>query len=95
MNTLLDSKLKISDNVLSQEVGGETVLLDLQSEHYFGLDEVSTHFWQLLKEDHQLPQIVAQLMEQYDVEKQQLEDDLCDLINKLLKAGLISIENAQ
>ena len=31
---------KISAEVLTQEVGGEIVILDLKSESYFGLDEV-------------------------------------------------------
>ena len=43
-------KITISPEVMSQEVSGETVLLDLQSESYFGLDEVGTRIWQLLQE---------------------------------------------
>jgi hypothetical protein len=35
--------ITISDKALSQEVNGETVILDLDSESYFGLDEVGTH----------------------------------------------------
>ncbi|MBE9549388.1 MAG: PqqD family protein [Proteobacteria bacterium] len=92
MNTPSYSKLKISNDVLSQEVGGETVLLDLQSENYFGLDEVGTRFWQLLQEGNDQSQIVGQLQDEYDVEEQQLKQDLDDLIKKLAEAGLISVE---
>ena len=46
----MNSGIRISDNVLSQEVAGETVLLDLASESYFGLDEVGTRVWQMLKQ---------------------------------------------
>ena len=35
-----DQHIQIAPDVLFQEVGGETVLLDLESEHYFGLDAV-------------------------------------------------------
>ena len=35
----LNQTITLSPEVISQEVSGETVLLDLQSEHYFGLDE--------------------------------------------------------
>ena len=39
-------KIQISPDVLSQEVNGETVLLDLEGESYFGLNEVGTRVWQ-------------------------------------------------
>ncbi len=35
----------IPASVLSQEVNGETVLLDLQGEGYFGLNAVGTRSW--------------------------------------------------
>jgi hypothetical protein len=41
--------IKISKEVLSQELAGETVLLDMASEGYFGLDAVGTRVWQLLQ----------------------------------------------
>ena len=34
--------IEISSEVLTQEVGGETVILDLKTESYFGLNEVGT-----------------------------------------------------
>ena len=42
-------RFHISEEVLSQEVNGETVLLDLEGEAYFGLNEVGTRIWQLLQ----------------------------------------------
>ncbi|MBT6125779.1 MAG: PqqD family protein, partial [Halieaceae bacterium] len=44
----LNQVVTLSPDVISQEVSGETVLLDLNSEHYFGLDEVGTRIWQLI-----------------------------------------------
>ena len=38
----LNQSISLSPDVISQEVSGETVLLDLQTENYFGLDEVGT-----------------------------------------------------
>jgi len=40
---------RIATEVLSQEVNGETVLLDLTGECYFSLNQVGTRIWQLLK----------------------------------------------
>ena len=93
MTELTKIKLKISPEVHSQEVGGETVLLDLQSESYFGLDEVGTRIWQLLQQNGDLQSIFETILDEYDVEEEQLRRDLEELVEKLLEAGLVSIED--
>ena len=91
----LSSTFSISQEVLSQEVSGETVLLDLQSESYFGLDAVGTRIWQLLQEKHHLQQVFDTMLEEYDVDEKQLEKDLNELLDKLMDEKLITIEPAQ
>jgi len=81
-------KITISNEALSQEVNGETVILDLQSESYFGLDEVGTRIWQLLQEEKDLQKVFDALLQEYDVEAEQLEQDLIELVDKLIEAGL-------
>jgi len=36
----LDRKISAAPNVMAQDLAGESVLLDMQSEQYFGLDDV-------------------------------------------------------
>jgi len=86
----LSSNITISSEVLAQEVDGETVLLDLQSESYFGLDEVGTRIWQLLQEHNQPQKVFDILLEEYDVDANLLEHDLQALLDKLLDAELIT-----
>ena len=78
-----------SKDVLFQEVSGETVLLDLASEKYFGLDEVGTRVWQLLNEGEGFAAMIDALLEEYEVERDRLEADVRDLLGALLEAGLI------
>ena len=83
-----------SPNVISQEVAGETVLLDLDSEHYFGLDSVGTRIWQLIEEKGNLQAIVDQLLSEYDVGEDQLLEDLEALITQVADIGLVSLQPA-
>ena len=92
MSIPLSSNISISSEVLAQEVDGETVLLDLQSESYFGLDEVGTRIWQLLQEHNELQKVFDTLLEEYDVEEKQLGNDLDELIKKLSDAKLVTTE---
>ncbi len=78
-------------DVLSQEVSGETVLLDLKGECYFGLDNVGTRIFQLLKEHGDLQKVRDTILKEYDVEEDQLENDLHELVAKLVEAGLVEI----
>ena len=64
----LNQVVTLSPDVISQEVSGETVLLDLNSEHYFGLDEVGTRIWQLIDSSGNLQEIYDTMLNEYEVE---------------------------
>ena len=74
----MNTSIRISADVLSQEVAGETVLLDLASESYFGLDEVGTRVWQMLKTGRDPEVIVESLLTEYEVSRERLEADVID-----------------
>ncbi len=88
-----NQSITVSTEVLSQEVSGETVLLDMQSESYFGLDEVGTRIWQLLQEKDDLQAVFDAILGEYDVEADQLERDLKELLSGLEEAGLVSMQD--
>ena len=85
------TNITISKEVLAQELDGETVLLDLASESFFGLDEVSTRVWQLLLEGKGRAEVIDVLLQEYEVERNVLEKDVADLLTRLGEAGLITL----
>ncbi len=85
----MNQTVQVLPDVLSQEVSGETVLLDLNNENYFGLNEVGTRIWQLLQEQNNLERIYDVLLDEYEVDTKQLRKDFDDIINQLKDAGLI------
>lgn len=88
----LNQNISLSPDVISQEVSGETVLLDLESENYFGLDEVGTRIWQLIKETNDLQAIYRTLLEEYDVSEDRLQQDLDTLFAEITGLGLVTLE---
>jgi hypothetical protein len=80
----------ISAAVLSQEVNGDTVLLDLQGEGYFGLNHVGSRIWQLLEKECCLEDILEVLEDEFDAPRAQLEADVGELLNRLSNAGIIT-----
>jgi hypothetical protein len=84
-------KISVSDQVLCQKVGDETVLLDLASEQYFGLDEVGTRFWELLSASRPFDEIVKVLADEYEASEAHIELDLKELLLRLAAEGLVSV----
>ena len=88
----LTDKFRLSEDVVTREVGDETMLLDLASGTYFGLDAVGGRFWQLLEEGKSALEGRDALLEAYDVGADQLTQDLEALLADLAAHGLIHAE---
>jgi len=87
----LSSRIRISEHTLSQELSGETVLLELSRGVYYGLDGVGTRIWQLFGDGRSLAETLATLVEEYEVGEAQAADDLLTLVGELQERGLIEI----
>jgi hypothetical protein len=77
--------------VLFQEIDGETVLLDLKSEAYFGLDATATRIWQLLQDQYDLPELFRIMAAEFEVDPEELKTDLIRHLEELEEAGLINM----
>ncbi len=91
MSTIWTQKIEHADDVLHQELSGETVLLNLKTEHYFGLDPVGTRIWQVVGETSSAEAVVAKLLTEYEVEEPQLRADVERLVGELSSAGLLRL----
>jgi Coenzyme PQQ synthesis protein D (PqqD) len=92
-NSVLPARVSIADHVLFQEIAGESVLLNMASEHYFGLDDVGTRIWRLLVEDGDPAKVLTQLQQIYGVDKATLKADLVKLLEELSSQGLVTLES--
>ena len=84
-------KVCFSEALFAQEVDGEMVLLDMNSENYFGLDSVASDIWRLLQEGKTLDGCREELLEIYDVEADRLRNDLEAFVQQLIDNGLAEL----
>jgi hypothetical protein len=68
------------------------VLLCLANETYFGLDEVGTRIWTLLKDEPKLENVFEQILDEYAVPPEVLRNDLLALVARMAESGLVTIE---
>jgi hypothetical protein len=91
---LAGKRIVASEDVLVRELHGESVLLDLKSESYFGLDEVGTRMWEALTAHDSVESAFDALLEAYDVPASELRDDLERFVDELAESGLVDVRNA-
>jgi len=87
-------KVTIPPQVMARQVGEETVILDLESGTYYGLDPVGARIWQLLGEGRAPAEVCDVMLAEYEVSREDLERDLSDLLDALIDKSLIKIEPA-
>jgi len=85
----LDTRLSIPAQVMSRLVGDETVLLDLSSGIYFGLDGVGKRIWETVADGQSLAQTVAVITAEFEVEEAQAEADVIEFASDLVERGLL------
>ena len=88
----LAARVTVPTDVLVQEVSGETVLLSLETERYYGLNQVGTRMWELLAESGDVKTVFQKLLEEFEVDESTLRSDLTELIEDLVDDGLLSVE---
>ena len=86
----LDTKLTVPPQVMSRLVGDETVLLDLASGIYFGLDGVGKKIWESVTDGQTLAQAAAIIVDEYDVEEARAQADVLEFASDLVERGLLS-----
>jgi hypothetical protein len=87
--SILNQKLTISENTLSQELHGEIVILNMESESYYSLNPVGSKVWQLLNSKENVKAAIEQLLQIYLVDESTLHRDLTLLAEELTEEKLL------
>ena len=77
------------DEVLISNLQQESVILNLDSERYYGLDDVGTRFLSVLTNSESIEAAYEKLAGEYDVDNQALRQDLLALVEDLVNQGIL------
>lgn len=87
------SKLSVPDGVVSAALEDESVLLNIETGMYYGLDAVGTRIWELIESGASHAELLSQLLEEYEVDLPRLHDDVAQFIDLLVSKGLLYIRD--
>ena len=93
MVSLMD-RVVVPSHVLVRFLDKESVLLNIETERYFGLDETGTRMWQLATVAPRIEVAYQQLLEEYDVDPGLLRQNLTDLLSRLVENGLLQVTSS-
>ena len=89
MTISFSDRVTVPDDVLISNLQDESVILNLDSERYYGLDDVGTRFLSVLTTSDTIETAYERLRNEYDVDPQVLRNDLVALIENLIDQGLL------
>ncbi len=86
-----DTRIVLSGDQVSCDLGGEAAIVNLKNGVYYGLDPVGARVWNLLRAPVTLAQLLDALLAMYEVERPTLEADIRAFVNQLADQGLVEI----
>lgn len=89
MTISFSDRVKVPDGVLISQLQEESVILNLESERYYGLDDVGTRFLSILTSADSIETAYEQLRIEYNVDPEVLRADLLALVESLIDQGLL------
>ena len=86
-------RVRVPDDVLISNLQEESVILNLDSDRYYGLDDVGTRFLSVLNTAHSIEAAYEKLIQEYDVDEEVLRKDLLTLVENLVAQGIVQISH--
>src|SRR4029077_17889817 len=87
----LDDRLVVAADVVSRDLEGETVIFNLDTGLYFGLDPVGTTIWNRLREASSLREVLTDVLAEYDVAPDVAAADVLRLAGEFVSKGLVQL----
>jgi Coenzyme PQQ synthesis protein D (PqqD) len=91
MQISFSDRVRVPDDVLISQLQEESVILNLDSERYFGLDDVGTRMLSVLSTSDSIEAAYESLLAEYDVDSHVLRQDLLALVENLLQKGIVTV----
>ena len=86
-----DKYLVMDREVLFTSMGEDAVLLHAQRGDYYSLNKVGARLWVLTDGSKTIEELAALITEEFDISKDQAEQDIVELAEQLEKEGLVKV----
>ena len=78
-------------NFLSNPVGDEVIILNMETGDYLGLNDVGSAIWDHLKTPQTIKELIEKLMTEFEVDNQTCSLQTMEYLEKISKLGLLQV----
>lgn len=82
--------LKRRDGIMTADMNGSTVMMDIMTGKYYNLGETGGSIWELLEEPISVGALVDKLISEYSVSREKCKEDILPFLESLVERGLIT-----
>lgn len=79
------------EEVTAKVIDGEAIIINLANGIYYSMDKVGGLIWDLVQGGYSLEEIIVAVTERYDVSREQVQADVQELVEELLRENLVSV----
>ena len=85
---------KKREEIVTREIAGDTILVPIRGrladmQNIFSLNPVADYIWRQLNGEKSVEEIGSEILEKYDMKKEEVDKDLSEFIANLIKEDLI------
>jgi hypothetical protein len=80
------------EKFLANSLGDETVMMNLESGDYLGVNSVGTDIWNLLNEPIAVAELIKKILEMYDVSEEKCSAEVNTFLTNALEQGMITVK---
>ena len=91
-NITVSSVVVAKKEQISTDLGGEAVILGLESGQYYSLNDVGTRIWELVQGPTTVLDVRDAILVEYDVPPERCEQDVLDVLEDMASEGLIEVK---
>lgn len=89
MNDNKERYLANTAQFIASDLGDEMILLNLETGDYIALNAVSADIWKQAEKEVSAEQIIDQLMQQYEVDKEVCKTETLECVSELVEKHLL------
>lgn len=87
----LDLTVSRSDSLLASDLDGETVVMDVERAHYYGINPIGSVIWSLLSEPIVVRELCNELVARFNVPQEQCETDVLAFLESMQDRNMIRL----
>ncbi|NNE99289.1 MAG: PqqD family protein [Pyrinomonadaceae bacterium] len=86
-----ETVIRRSETLLSNNLGEDIVMMDIEDGSYYGLENVAAQIWKMTEQPISVGSLCDQLTNEYDVSPEKCKQDVMTFLDDLLKRKIAEV----